>query len=89
MVPLTPVEEEGLKGHGLAIGKPSLTSDCFRCGVAHAQRNVDLSKASEFLAAKGYSEEAIATVSNALPDLEEYIKSTANNLDPNREDCIR
>ena len=35
-VPLTPLEEEGLKAHGLPIGKPSQLSDVFRQGVAWA-----------------------------------------------------
>ena len=33
-VPLTPLEEEGLKKHGLPIGIPSQLSDAFRHGVA-------------------------------------------------------
>lgn len=34
--PLTPLEEEGLRKHGLAIGTPSQLSDVFRHGVAWA-----------------------------------------------------
>ena len=33
-VPLTPLEEEGLKKHGLPIGTPSQLSHAFRHGVA-------------------------------------------------------
>jgi len=33
---LTPLEEEGLRAHGLAIGTPSQLSDVFRLGVAWA-----------------------------------------------------
>lgn len=32
---LTEIEREGLKKHGLDIGKPSQLSDVFRQGVAH------------------------------------------------------
>jgi len=32
--PLTPLEEEGLKRHGLPIGEPSQLSDAFRQGMA-------------------------------------------------------
>lgn len=32
--PLTKLEEEGLRGHGLDIGTASQLSDCFRHGVA-------------------------------------------------------
>lgn len=35
--PLTPLEEAGLKAHGLDIGTPSQLSDVFRQGVAWAQ----------------------------------------------------
>lgn len=34
--PITPLEEEGLRKHGLAIGTPSQLSDVFRHGVAWA-----------------------------------------------------
>ncbi len=34
--PLTPLEEEGLRKHGLDIGTPSQLSDVFRHGVAWA-----------------------------------------------------
>lgn len=34
--PLTPLEEEGLRCHGLDIGKPSQLSDVFRHGIAWA-----------------------------------------------------
>jgi len=37
--PLTPLEEEGLKLHGLPIGKPSQLSDCFRHGVCWAEKH--------------------------------------------------
>ena len=35
-IPLTPLEEEGLRLHGLPIGTPSQRSDTFRQGVAWA-----------------------------------------------------
>lgn len=35
-IPLTPLEEEGLRLHGLPVGTPSQTSDTFRQGVAWA-----------------------------------------------------
>lgn len=35
-VPLTPIEEEGLRAHGLNIGTPSQLSDAFRQGVKWA-----------------------------------------------------
>lgn len=34
--PLTSIEEDGLKVHGLQIGKPSQLSDAFRNGIAWA-----------------------------------------------------
>ena len=37
--PLTKLEEQGLRGHGLDIGKPSQLSDCFRHGVAWALKD--------------------------------------------------
>jgi len=37
--PLTPLEEEGLKVHGLKIGTASQNSDCFRLGIAWALRH--------------------------------------------------
>lgn len=37
--PLTPLEHDGLKAHGLDIGTPSQLSDCFRHGVKWAQDN--------------------------------------------------
>ena len=37
--PLTDIEMEGLKAHGLAIGKPSQLSDCFRLGMQWANAN--------------------------------------------------
>ena len=36
---LTPVEEAGLKDHGLDIGTPSQLSDVFRQGVAWGQKS--------------------------------------------------
>lgn len=36
-VPLTPIEEAGLRAHGLDIGTPSQLSDAFRQGVRFAQ----------------------------------------------------
>lgn len=38
-IPLTPLEEEGLKKHGLDIGTPSQLSDAFRLGVKWANDN--------------------------------------------------
>lgn len=35
-IPLTPLEEEGLRLHGLPIGRPSQRSDTFRQGMAWA-----------------------------------------------------
>ena len=35
-VPLSKLEEEGLKLHGLLVGKPSQLSDAFRQGIAWA-----------------------------------------------------
>jgi len=35
-IPMTPLEEEGLRLHGLPIGTPSQRSDTFRQGVAWA-----------------------------------------------------
>lgn len=35
-IPLTKLEEDGLRAHGLDIGKPSQLSDVFRQGVAWA-----------------------------------------------------
>ena len=35
-IPLTPIEEAGLRAHGLDIGKPSQLSDAFRQGVRYA-----------------------------------------------------
>jgi hypothetical protein len=37
-VPLTEIEESGLKAHGLDIGVPSQLSDAFRLGIAWAFR---------------------------------------------------
>lgn len=37
--PLTPLEESGLRAHGLDIGTPSQLSDAFRQGVRWAQNN--------------------------------------------------
>jgi hypothetical protein len=37
-VPLTKVEEDGLRAHGLDIGTPSQLSDAFRLGVAWGQK---------------------------------------------------
>jgi len=38
-VPLTALEETGLRAHGLPIGEPSQLADCFRNGVAYALTN--------------------------------------------------
>lgn len=35
-IPLTPIEEAGLRAHGLDIGTPSQLSDAFRQGVRYA-----------------------------------------------------
>lgn len=35
--PLTKIEEEGLRAHGLAIGTPSQLSDVFRQGITWAK----------------------------------------------------
>lgn len=40
-IPLTKLEHDGLKAHGLDIGTPSQSSDCFRHGVKWAQNNSD------------------------------------------------
>lgn len=40
-IPLTQVERDGLKAHGLAIGKPSQLSDVFRQGIQYALENSD------------------------------------------------
>lgn len=37
--PLTPLEESGLRAHGLDIGTPSQLSDVFRQGIAWAQQH--------------------------------------------------
>jgi len=37
-IPLTPLEESGLRAHRLPIGKPNQLSDVFRHGVKWAQR---------------------------------------------------
>lgn len=37
-IPLTPLEEEGLKKHHLPIGTPSQLSDAFRHGMAWVLR---------------------------------------------------
>lgn len=39
-IQLTPLEESGLKAHGLAIGTPSQLSDAFRQGVAWASESL-------------------------------------------------
>lgn len=36
-IPLTPIEEAGLRAHGLGIGTPSQLSDAFRQGVRYAR----------------------------------------------------
>lgn len=38
-IPLTPLEESGLRAHGLDIGTPSQLSDAFRQGIAFALKN--------------------------------------------------
>ena len=38
-IPLTELERDGLKAHGLDIGTPSQLSDCFRHGVKWALDN--------------------------------------------------
>lgn len=38
-IPLTEIEESGLRAHGLDIGTPSQLSDAFRQGVAWAQKS--------------------------------------------------
>lgn len=38
--PCTPFEELGLHKHGLAVGKPSQLSDCFRLGMQWAARGL-------------------------------------------------
>jgi hypothetical protein len=40
-IPLTALEEEGLRNHGLPIGVPSQLSDTFRHGVAWAVKSTD------------------------------------------------
>lgn len=35
-IPLTPIEEAGIRAHGLDIGTPSQLSDAFRQGVRYA-----------------------------------------------------
>jgi len=37
-IPLTPIEESGLRAHRLPIGKPSQLSDVFRQGIKWALR---------------------------------------------------
>lgn len=39
-IPLTQIEEEGLRNHGLDRGTPSQLSDVFRQGVAWGQKTV-------------------------------------------------
>lgn len=39
--PLTPLEEAGLRSHGLEVGKPSQLSDAFRQGVAWVKVGLD------------------------------------------------
>ena len=36
--PLTPIEEAGLRAHGLPVGKPSQLADAFRLGMAWADK---------------------------------------------------
>lgn len=48
-IPLTPVEEAGLKAHGLDIGTPSQLSDAFRQGVAWALSQPVQDKSTVFI----------------------------------------
>ena len=36
--PLTPIEEAGLRAHGLPVGKPSQLADAFRLGMAWSEK---------------------------------------------------
>jgi hypothetical protein len=45
--PLTDLEREGLEKHGLKIGTPSQSSDCFRAGMAWVLMNQAASPAPE------------------------------------------
>jgi hypothetical protein len=40
-IPLSPIEESGLRAHGLDIGTPSQMSDVFRHGVAWASSQLE------------------------------------------------
>lgn len=46
-IPLTPLEEEGLRLHGLDIGTPSQLSDAFRLGMNWAITQSGKSKEEE------------------------------------------
>lgn len=41
-IPCTTLEEKGLVGHHLPVGKPSQLSDAFRYGMLWAQNNMNL-----------------------------------------------
>ena len=36
--PLTPIEEAGLRAHGLPVGTPSQLADAFRLGMAWSEK---------------------------------------------------
>jgi hypothetical protein len=66
-IPLTPIEEAGLKAHGLDIGTPSQLSDVFRQGVAWT-----LSQQTGLVEALGaVKQRALATYDDELFDLVE------------------
>ena len=47
-IPLSKVEQEGLKAHHLPIGTPSQLSDSFRLGIAWARKMEDISTPEEY-----------------------------------------
>lgn len=73
-IPLSPLEEEGLRKHGLKVDAPSQASDCFRQGVAWAlsQHSAPLKfprqESSAFKQAADLLQEKINAVSEIVAD---------------------
>ena len=65
--PLTDIERDGLKAHGLPIGTPSQMSDCFRHGVKWAQEQLQAEESLKILFAKSYEEKNGYTSSGETP----------------------
>ena len=74
--PLTPLEHEGLRLHGLDIGTPSQLSDCFRHGVAWALESMTQLTAER--------DSALAQNAELVAQVEVLSKSLKNQLN----DCI-